>query len=114
MFVRICIIYLSFFFCNCFITLLVILYFKSIISELFKIKFNFSHGLGFILLWLISAFQTDNGALFLGSLIGKTKFSPIISPNKTWEGVSGGILLRLLLKTYFKKFLLKMNNKIFN
>lgn len=29
----------------------------------------------------------------MGSMFGKTLFCPKISPNKTWEGVSGGIFL---------------------
>jgi CDP-diglyceride synthetase len=32
----------------------------------------------------------------LGSLIGKNKMSVQLSPNKTWEGFIGGILLRLI------------------
>lgn len=35
--------------------------------------------MGFMLLWLICAFQTDNGALFIGSLIGKTKLSKLVN-----------------------------------
>jgi len=61
-------------------------------------------GLGFILLWLIAAWQTDNGALFIGSLIGKNPFSSLVSPKKTWEGVSGGIFLSVVSTLIFSLF----------
>jgi phosphatidate cytidylyltransferase len=39
---------------------------------------------------------TDVGAFLCGSLFGRTHFFPNISPNKTWEGILGGILLGVL------------------
>jgi phosphatidate cytidylyltransferase len=35
----------------------------------------------------------DTGAYFLGTTVGKHKISPKTSPNKTWEGYLGGIIL---------------------
>lgn len=37
----------------------------------------------------------DTMAYIVGSLIGKTKFFPTISPKKTWEGTLGGIILTI-------------------
>lgn len=34
----------------------------------------------------------DIGAYFTGRAIGKHKMSPVLSPNKTWEGAVGGLL----------------------
>jgi len=53
------------------------------------------------LLWLliIVAF-TDVGAFFVGKSIGKTKFSPT-SPNKTLEGVIGGVFFATLAGSAF-------------
>ncbi len=48
---------------------------------------------------LVTVAVTDMGAFFTGKLIGKTKFSDT-SPNKTWEGVIGGVLLATLFGTY--------------
>ncbi len=38
----------------------------------------------------------DIGAYFTGRLIGRTPFSPLISPKKTWEGFFGGVALSAL------------------
>ena len=37
----------------------------------------------------------DTGAFCLGSLIGKTKLVPRISPKKSWEGAIGGVVVAL-------------------
>lgn len=52
------------------------------------------------LVWLvvIVAF-TDTGAYFIGKSLGKTSFSPT-SPNKTWEGVIGGVALATIAGTF--------------
>jgi len=52
------------------------------------------------MLWLlVTVALADTGAYFTGKAIGKTKFSDT-SPNKTLEGVFGGILIATLLGTY--------------
>jgi phosphatidate cytidylyltransferase len=48
------------------------------------------------LLIIFSIWINDTMAYLVGSLIGKTPFSPI-SPKKTWEGTIGGALLCILL-----------------
>jgi phosphatidate cytidylyltransferase len=42
-------------------------------------------------------FANDSGAYIAGSLWGKTKIAPTISPNKSWEGFVGGYLLTTLV-----------------
>ncbi|MDX1680439.1 MAG: CDP-archaeol synthase [Akkermansiaceae bacterium] len=45
-----------------------------------------------LLLWLIAVTKfTDMGAYITGSLIGKHKMIPHVSPGKTWEGFAGGL-----------------------
>ncbi len=52
------------------------------------------------MLWLlITVALTDIGAFFTGKTIGKTQFSPT-SPNKTIEGVVGGVLFATIAGTY--------------
>jgi phosphatidate cytidylyltransferase len=48
----------------------------------------------FMLLLIIWA--SDTGAYFAGKQFGRHKLAPVISPNKTWEGVYGGVALALL------------------
>ncbi|WP_411825879.1 phosphatidate cytidylyltransferase [Luteolibacter sp. AS25] len=51
----------------------------------------------FVLLWLLAVTKfTDMGAYITGSLIGKHKMIPHISPGKTWEGFAGAILFAQL------------------
>lgn len=58
----------------------------------------------FELFWLIFIVVIcDSGAYFVGKLIGSTPFSPT-SPNKTREGVIGGVLLATIFGTIFGLF----------
>lgn len=52
------------------------------------------------MLWLlITVAFTDSGAYFVGKAIGKTKFSDT-SPNKTLEGVLGGIIIATIAGSF--------------
>ncbi len=57
----------------------------------------------FFIIW-----TNDSGAYIIGSLLGKHKLAPAISPKKTWEGAIGGfafsMLLPLLLPENFLPF----------
>lgn len=53
------------------------------------------NGLFSVSLVLLATFATDVGAYALGSIFGKTKLIPAVSPNKTIEGAAGGILFPL-------------------
>ena len=54
------------------------------------------HGLSLIILLFILVWASDIGAYFAGKYLGKTKCAPKISPNKTWAGVWGGIIVAIL------------------
>jgi phosphatidate cytidylyltransferase len=45
----------------------------------------------FILIWI-----NDTGAYLVGASIGRNKLFEKVSPNKTWEGFAGGLLLTVL------------------
>lgn len=75
------------------------------IAYLFNFAARISFGLpgegavpgAFVLLWLIAVTKfTDMGAYITGSLIGKHKMIPHISPGKTWEGFGGAIVFAQL------------------
>lgn len=54
--------------------------------------------------FFLVAFGADAGAYFAGKNLGKHKLIPKISPNKTWEGAAGGLILSsafAALATYF-------------
>lgn len=47
-----------------------------------------------VILWLfVVVWTTDIGAYTIGRLVGGPKLAPRISPNKTWSGFFGGLLL---------------------
>lgn len=50
-------------------------------------------GFTLLLTFFISIWATDTGALVFGNLIGGPKLWPALSPNKTWAGFFGGIML---------------------
>ena len=51
----------------------------------------------FLLLWMLSVTKfTDMGAYITGSLIGRHKMIPHISPGKTWEGFGGALFFSQL------------------
>lgn len=50
----------------------------------------------YVLFLVIVTKFTDTGAYCIGSLIGRHKCIPHISPGKTWEGLAGGILFAFI------------------
>ena len=58
-----------------------------------------------LLLWVfIVTWSTDIGAYFAGRAIGGPKLAPMISPNKTWAGLIGGMIAAALLGGYWANF----------
>ena len=65
-----------------------------------------------ILIPFIVAFMNDAGAYFAGVRFGKHKLAPVVSPNKTIEGVFGGLagaMIGMLLYALILDFPLKFN-----
>lgn len=53
----------------------------------------FSQGPELLLFALVSVWLADTGGYFAGKRFGKHKLATQISPNKTWEGVAGAMVL---------------------
>lgn len=70
------------------------------ISLLLLINLN-PRGKAWIFFLLAIIFANDTGALYFGKLFGKHKLYQEISPNKTWEGAVGGLILSLLIGLIF-------------
>lgn len=60
--------------------------------------------LALFLFILLVVMSTDIGAYFIGSLIGKNKLAPSLSPNKTIEGSIGGIVSALIVAAIYLNF----------
>jgi phosphatidate cytidylyltransferase len=53
------------------------------------------NGAQWTLFILTLSFAADTGAFFAGRQFGRVRLAPLVSPNKTWEGVVGGMVLAL-------------------
>lgn len=59
------------------------------------------HGARLVLFVCLIVWAADSGAYFSGKSFGKHKMAPAVSPNKTIEGLVGGILAALLVGWFF-------------
>jgi len=50
-----------------------------------------------LLMFIFVVKSADIGAYTIGSLFGKRKFSPKISPGKTWEGMAGAVAIAMIV-----------------
>lgn len=70
-------------------------------------KINFFSGVRgnyYVLYFILVTKFSDLGAYCVGSLIGKHKMIPRISPGKTWEGFGGAIVVSTLVSLTFAHF----------
>ena len=73
-------------------------------------KINFFPGIGengkfYVLYFIVVTKFSDTGAYAVGSLIGRHKMIPRISPAKTWEGFGGAIVVSTLASLVLTHFL---------
>ncbi len=91
-------------------TLILTVYMISHMVLLYHVEFpDYELGGGSLILFLIIVTSFNDVFQFTwGKLFGKHKIMPLISPNKTWEGLIGGIICTTLL-AYFMRFLTPLN-----
>ncbi|GHT82891.1 hypothetical protein FACS1894125_6000 [Actinomycetota bacterium] len=71
--------------------------FYIMISELYQGSFK-------LVLVILASVTSDIGGLLFGSIFGKHRMTPNISPNKTWEGLGGSLLLSTVSTVIFGYF----------
>ena len=54
-----------------------------------------------LLMFVLVVKCSDIGAYAIGTLFGKHKFSPKISPSKTWEGMAGAVVTAVIVSILF-------------
>lgn len=79
-------------------TIFIVFYAGGLGSFMTKLRMEVGGTVGVTLL-LFSVFlvkMTDTGAYFTGTLLGRHKMVPWLSPKKTWEGFVGGVVVTVL------------------
>jgi phosphatidate cytidylyltransferase len=67
----------------------------------FSVTIRIEFGLWHLLMFVFVVKSADVGAYAIGTLFGKHKFSPKISPAKSWEGMGGAIATASLVAVGF-------------
>jgi phosphatidate cytidylyltransferase len=86
-------------------TLFGVFYVAILLNVLQKIRyFPDLDGAWWLLYFIVVSKMSDTGAYCTGSLIGKNKMIPRVSPGKTWEGFVGGIVFSVVSSWAFLHF----------
>ena len=86
---------------HCGVNLFAIIYLGLLSSFVLGVRIDF--GLWPLLMFIFTVKSSDIGAYTAGKLLGKHKFSPTISPGKTWEGMAGAAILAAVVGSIFAK-----------
>lgn len=84
---------------NCGANCFSICYLGILISFVLGIRIDF--GLWQTLMFVFVVKSADIGAYAIGTLFGRHKFSPKISPSKTWEGMGGAVAMAVVVAVAF-------------
>jgi phosphatidate cytidylyltransferase len=84
---------------NCSASLFSVFYLGFLSSFVLAIRVEF--GLWPMLMAIFVVKSSDIGAYTIGRLFGKRKFSPNISPGKTWEGIAGAVGFAIIVAMLF-------------
>jgi phosphatidate cytidylyltransferase len=78
-----------------------LVYIPLLLGHLILIR-DWDHGVTWIFFLLAVIFAGDTAAFYTGTVLGRHKLSPNISPGKTVEGAIGGLAGNLLIGVLFK------------
>jgi len=92
---------------NCAAGFFAIFYLGFLIGFVLGIRIDF--GLWQLLMFVFAVKSSDIGAYTIGSLFGKHKCSPKISPGKSWEGLAGAVVFASIVAVLFSHFCGIMN-----
>lgn len=84
---------------NCGLNCLSVVYLGVLSGFALAIRIEF--GLWPLLMYIFVVKFSDVGAYAIGSLCGKHKFSPQVSPSKTWEGMAGAVGAAMIVALAF-------------
>ncbi len=84
---------------NCGANCFSIIYLGLLSGLVLAVRIDF--GLWPLLMFIFTVKSADIGAYAIGSLLGRHKFSPKISPTKTWEGMAGAIATAMIVAILF-------------
>ncbi len=87
---------------NCGANFFAIFYLGFLSGFVLGIRIDF--GIWCLLMFVFTVKSSDIGAYTIGSLFGKHKFSPKISPGKPWEGLAGAVIFAAIVAVMFSRF----------
>jgi phosphatidate cytidylyltransferase len=67
----------------------------------FCMEIRLEYGLWTLLMFVFVVKSADIGAYMIGSNCGRHKFSPQVSPGKTWEGMAGAVAFAVIVAVGF-------------
>ncbi len=100
-------------FINMALTLFGVLYiavpFGTINYLVYNELYNFEYNPHILIAVLVLIWTNDSGAYIVGSLIGKHKLFPRISPKKTWEGSIGGAVFAIVASVIIAQYITEIH-----
>ena len=88
---------------NCGVNFFSIIYLGLLSAFVPAVRIDF--GLWALLMFVFVVKSSDIGAYTIGKLFGRHKFSPLISPGKTWEGMAGALIFGVIVSVLFNSFI---------
>lgn len=84
---------------NCGVNCFSIVYLGLLSGFVMAIRINY--GLWVLLMYVFVVKCSDIGAYAIGTFLGKHKFSPKVSPSKTWEGMIAAVISAIIVALFF-------------